>query len=327
MWVLTGSGITSRCGVLADAYYMVKYRKIGKKLTIIWPVSKECKISYYDVFDDTQFADIPHRVIELRRGAVISEKEESFIGKGGVKYYISERNMRGAFYALYIEMKMILSHIGLELVRRRFKRKNSYHDYTPSKEVGWAGEAYLKHIEQTRQNIIKDLKAGKDMYVYAGSGIIPNEEKDQGVIAGIKFREEYWNAAEKILHGNRNIVGIHIRRTDHNVAIAGSKTEDFFRYIDKILEEDPATMFFLATDDEREENILREKYGEKIITMGDKSWGRDSSSGMKCGIIDMLCLSSCKFILGSCGSVYSRFAAEYGKIDLVICKENEESFA
>ncbi len=120
--------------------------------------------------------------------------------------------------------------------------------------------------------------------------------------------------------GGGQIVGVHIRRTDHNVAIAESRTEDFMREMDRILEEDSSVRFFLATDDPQEERKLKERYGSKILTMGHKDWGRDSVSGMKCGIIDVLCLSQCKLILGSYSSVFSRFAAAYGKRDLMICR-------
>lgn len=321
MWVHTGSGITSRCQVLADAYYMVKEKRIGKKLMIIWPVSKECRISYYDVFDDAQFSDIPHRVIELRRGAVISEREENFIAKGGAKFYLAERNFSGAFYAFMIELKLILSHIGYRLVTGWFQLKKSYFDYTPPKEVGWAGEGYRKYIDQTWQNIREGLACGRDMYVNAGAAILRDKEHNQAALSCIRFKEEYWNAVKGILGGGEGqIVGVHIRRTDHNTAIAESRTEDFMREMDRILEEDPAAHFFLATDDPQEEEKLKERYGSKIITMEHKDWGRNSVSGMKCGIIDVLCLSQCRLILGSYTSVFSGFAARYGKCDLIICK-------
>ncbi|MCM1425522.1 MAG: hypothetical protein NC118_02850 [Eubacterium sp.] len=322
MWVHVGSGITSRCITLAHAYYMVKYRKIGKKLTIIWPVSKECKIGYYDVFSDEQFKDIHCKVIEWRRGAIISEKEEQFISKGGAKYYLAEKNIWGAFLALYIEIKLVGSNLLYQTVTKWFKWRKAYYDYTPPKEIGWGGAAYSNYIEQVWQNIKKGIVCGKDMFVNAGSGIIRDETQAEIGLDCIKFRIEYWNKVRSVLKDNKNIVGVHIRRTDHNVAIAESKTEDFIRYMDNIVKEDGTVSFFLATDDKQEENRLKQIYGSKIITVDEKVWGRDSREGMKAGIVDVLCLSQCIYMLGSYTSVFSRFASEYGKCDLIVCTSN-----
>lgn len=324
MWVHVGSGLTSRCITLAHAHYLVKNKGIGKKLTIVWPISNECKISYYDVFDHAQFDDIPVKVIELRRAAVISAKEEKHISEGGAKYYLAQKNPAGALTALWIEMKLVACNIIRQMVIKSFKLRDAYYDYTPPAEIGWGGRYYDEYIEQTWQNIYKGICRGKEMYVTAGSVIIRGgQELEEITFDCIKFRKEYWNTVESILKKNKNYIGIHIRRTDHNVAIKGSKTEDFIKRIDSIVEMDEEAKFFLATDDKREEAALIDRYGSKIITMGDKTWGRNSDDGMKSAIIDVLCLSQCKYILGSYTSVFSYFAAAYGHCDLVICKSDE----
>lgn len=57
------------------------------------------------------------------------------------------------------------------------------------------------------------------------------------------------------------------------------------------------------------------KHGYRIIIQ-NKVWGRDSKK--QCGgILDCLCLSKCKVILGSCGSVFSDFAAKCGGIEII----------
>lgn len=46
-------------------------------------------------------------------------------------------------------------------------------------------------------------------------------------------------------------------------------------------------------------------------------WGRDSKKAMVGGIVDCLCLSKCKMILGSYSSVFSNFAAKCGRIEMI----------
>lgn len=87
----------------------------------------------------------------------------------------------------------------------------------------------------------------------------------------------------------------------------------------EILKKAPETDFFLATDDRHEEERLKEIFGDRIITQKGKVWGRDTVGGMKAGIIDCLCLSSCDYILGSYTSVFSSFSAAYSDKQLIIC--------
>lgn len=116
-----------------------------------------------------------------------------------------------------------------------------------------------------------------------------------------------------------NVIGVHIRRTDHDVAIKNSKTDSFIYKMKQCIAERPQICFFVATDDIQEEKNLCEVFGDRIIVQKNKVWGRDSKEGMISGLIDCLCLSRCEYILGSSTSVFSSFAAEYGDKKLIIC--------
>ena len=118
---------------------------------------------------------------------------------------------------------------------------------------------------------------------------------------------------------------MHIRRTDQDLSIKESKTEYFVEKMKSLLETRKEVRFFLATDDEDEELMLQEIFGEKIITQKRKVFNRNSVEGMEAAIIDVLCLANCEFILGSFASVYSNFAAQYGNIDLYVPKETNEN--
>lgn len=103
-------------------------------------------------------------------------------------------------------------------------------------------------------------------------------ERERFDYSVIKFREEYWKKVEKIIGTGEGYVGIHIRRTDHHIAIKESGTDAFIHKINEILTKCPDIKFFIATDDKNEEYKLQ-KYmgGGKMIIQPNKEWGRSRS--------------------------------------------------
>ena len=113
------------------------------------------------------------------------------------------------------------------------------------------------------------------------------------------------------------VVGIHIRRTDNVQAIKKNSVDDFKSQINKLLENNPEMKFFLATDSNQVKNDLIKSYGESII-IHEAVLHRDSLQGMKDAVVDLWCLSSTKYIIGSYYSSFSELAAELGGIELII---------
>lgn len=122
-----------------------------------------------------------------------------------------------------------------------------------------------------------------------------------------------------------NTVGVHIRRTDHEKAIANSPTEAFFAEMQKELERDGNCRFFVATDDRNEEREILSRFGEKVLVKENKSWGRTQTDGMLDACVDLWALSKCRKILGSQGSTFGRIAAKLGNSRLeIVTKEMQE---
>ena len=113
----------------------------------------------------------------------------------------------------------------------------------------------------------------------------------------------------------KNTVGVHIRRGDNSNSIEFSTDKDFMNEMDTILEEDPDTYFFVATDSKETKDTFRARYGAKIITR-DIDYERDNSSGIKDALVDILQLSQTRMILGSYWSSFSDIAARYNNIPL-----------
>lgn len=123
---------------------------------------------------------------------------------------------------------------------------------------------------------------------------------------------------DSIVSDFSNVVGLHIRRTDHVNAIKKSTDELFIENIEKEIEKNHKVKFYVASDDQSVINKLRTLYGDRIIHP-ELELSRTTLNGMKDAVLDLFCLSSTKYIIGSCNSSYSTFAAQLGEVDLFLC--------
>ena len=110
------------------------------------------------------------------------------------------------------------------------------------------------------------------------------------------------------LSAHRAIIGMHIRRTDHTIAIAGSPTETFIEKIDAQLQKEHDSVFYLATDSEEEKARLKGKYGERIYCSAQKA-DRNSEEGIIEAMVELYTLASCDEVWRSVNSSFSHVAA------------------
>ena len=108
-----------------------------------------------------------------------------------------------------------------------------------------------------------------------------------------------------------NPIGIHIRRGDHEIAIRKSPIHLFTEAMEKAIEQEEQTNFYLATDSESDKQLLIEKFGNRIITSPYPA-ERNTIEGMKNAVVDLYALSRTHTILGSYYSSFSEIAAELG---------------
>lgn len=113
-------------------------------------------------------------------------------------------------------------------------------------------------------------------------------------------------------------VGVHIRRTDNTWAIANSKSDDFSQAIRQELQQFPEAKFYLATDDAKEEERLKQEFGSAIVTNTGKTLARDSIQGMHDALIDLFCLSKTTKIFGSFYSSFTDIAADMNHIEKIV---------
>ncbi len=120
---------------------------------------------------------------------------------------------------------------------------------------------------------------------------------------------------------NHHTVGIHIRGTDNKESIKISPVKVFIRLMGKEIMNNDRTTFFLATDDLNVESTLIERFGKRVFTR-DKELARDSITGIQDALIDLMCLSKTKFIIGSYFSTFSGLASRLGEIELIIARDD-----
>lgn len=114
------------------------------------------------------------------------------------------------------------------------------------------------------------------------------------------------------------LIGIHIRRTDHRRSIIHSPSAVFWQAMRAALVADPSTMFYVASDDERERAAAKNQFGANVICGPATLPGRSTVEGCQGALVDFLCLSRCDRIIGSAGSSFSEIAAAYSGCPLVV---------
>lgn len=112
-------------------------------------------------------------------------------------------------------------------------------------------------------------------------------------------------------------VGVHIRRTDNVRSIEDSPLHLFVGEMERILQQEPRTRFFLATDDAGVMSDLTVRFGDKIIC-GDDKVNRNTLRGMMHATADLWALASTSRILGSFYSSFTDLAAVLGDTPLEI---------
>ena len=115
-------------------------------------------------------------------------------------------------------------------------------------------------------------------------------------------------------------VGVHVRRTDSAASISGSPTTGFIQAMNDAVDEDPDTMFFLATDSPEEEHLLREEFPGRIIVHPKASLARDDPAAVVDAMVDLYCLAACRMVVGSHFSTFSGTAAAIRGVPLRIAR-------
>lgn len=116
-----------------------------------------------------------------------------------------------------------------------------------------------------------------------------------------------------------NTIGVHIRRTDNSWSVNNSPLELFEEKMGNEVVSNPATRFYLCSDDETVKDHFRQGEWKERIVFPDGVLGRDSKEGIIQAAVEMFTLAHTKKIYGSYWSSFGEIAARIGGIPLEIC--------
>lgn len=122
-----------------------------------------------------------------------------------------------------------------------------------------------------------------------------------------------------------NMIGVHVRRSDNKEAISHSPNEGFVEQLNAEIKADDKLKFFLATDEPSVEVELEKEFPGRIVTHKKSSLDRNDPKAIRDAVIDLLSLASCRKLIGSHYSSFSRTAADINGIERVIVKEDKFS--
>lgn len=103
-------------------------------------------------------------------------------------------------------------------------------------------------------------------------------------------------------------VGVHIRRTDHVLAMQRSPVEAYQEALRAERRAKPGTRFFVATDDPEVLRMLKEEHGDAVTHTTPRSLDRNQPEAIEDAVVDLWCLASCRSLIGSIASTFSQTA-------------------
>jgi hypothetical protein len=180
------------------------------------------------------------------------------------------------------------------------------------REEGWKQEDFRKYF-------LGLLKTGT-LVIETDWNFYPSSPDNFSMLKPV---EELQGKIESVTrHFPHDVIGVHIRRADHQTAIEESPLELFELSIQNEKTRNPSFRFFLSTDSLPIQQRLAAKWGTDCITFSrDKS--RSNEAGVKEALVDLYCLAATKKILGSYWSSFSETAAALHNTPLQIIRRNQ----
>lgn len=132
-----------------------------------------------------------------------------------------------------------------------------------------------------------------------------------------KFFKPIDRIHEKFLTFSSPTIGVHIRRTDHQLVINKTPLIKFYEVMDNEIKKNPEVKFFIASDSAEVKIQLATKYPDQLITHSPEKSDRSSSTGMINAMIDLYSLANTEKIIGTAMSTFTLMASEINGIELV----------
>lgn len=295
-YLLATDGLCNRMRTIDSAITLSE--KVNRNLKVIWVRNELLNSRFTSLFKTIEGIELiessNNTIPGFRFNAYPKTTPDSKQGLSGVisralwKYLRNKWNIRGTVF--YDEL--------LEITNQQFKDQDANAEQTGYKMIF--------------EKISSSIDNGFSNYIASCWRLYPNQE----FYARFIPVNEIQKRIDQYTSGFDNTIGLHIRRTDHKEAVAISGIDKFIDLIEKQIESNNRTNFFLATDDPQTEKDLKARFNGKIITNPKRSFSRNSEEGIKDAVVDLYCLSKTNKIFGSFRSSFSQVAADISGIEV-----------
>lgn len=279
---------------ISQVKWGVEYIKIHPEfeLKVIWDIREDYAARFEDVFEpiaDKKVSIVNHRY--AWGGSALAQLKKGSLS--GCLLKIKEG-------LIYNNQKKSLSKYECHTPEFRHEnRKRTIEDeryelqLTPDKSVGYST------VDEMPMAYVKEVFFFEN---FGGYGEI------------FKFNKSIVEAADAILAGHSNVIGVHIRRGDSDVSIANNPIDIWEKRMQEELDKDSSVVFYVATDDMNVMHHLQEIFPGKILQHPSNNRTRNSKVGIVIAAEEILVLANCRLLLGSLGSSFSRLAQFYKNI-------------
>jgi hypothetical protein len=162
---------------------------------------------------------------------------------------------------------------------------------------------------------------GKRVYLTSFSSFYPFPDSDYARLF-VPVQSVRDVVAQRVAQFAPYTVGVHIRRSDHDLAKRISPTSLFIEVLDAELEEHPDLGIYLATDSEEVKWELQARYGKRLMFSTAEA-DRDTADGIREATAELYTLAQTRKVYGSYRSSFSNMAAKLGGKALTIVKTAE----
>ena len=200
----------------------------------------------------------------------------------------------------------------------------SYINFLKRKPYYFSSEKTNQLYKECGEEGIRKVLTECNSYCIKAYGAYAEQSHLTEAIDMLKPAEDIERKVNEIMsqYINKEIIGVHIRRTDNVDAIKNSPLESFILYMKTEQDIVSDVVFYIATDDAEVEEYIKQQFPTIEHSYFSDKKSRRTESGMKDAYVDMLCLSRCKKIYGSYGSSFSQLAALIGGIECIVVREN-----
>ncbi|GAB4396113.1 MAG: hypothetical protein OHK0053_09260 [Microscillaceae bacterium] len=266
----------------------------GRSLTVIWERKAELNAAYQQLFR-------PHPAFEvIEANALRWPRLREWVRRDGFYSFRPQPLFLGQWWPGSRFFPEALYNDDFLPLAQALYQKGLDQDYATFRDALWQSIA---------QQWGPRLHSSQVLYLSTFYEFMPGVE----AIGLFVPQPDIWQAVQETVGQQSPLVGLHIRRGDHQQARQYSPLERFIEKMEEEISQNPGVFFFLATDDVAIAQQLSWQYKERIITRF-RVLPRHQTVGIKEAMVDLYCLAQAQRVYGSYFSSFSEIAARLGQI-------------